>query len=328
MLTTAAGTIRPAQVLVIGAGVAGLQAIATARRLGAVVEAYDVRARDARAGRSRSARKFIDTGVAAEGTGGYARELTDEEKAQAAGRARRRASRRPTPSSRRPRVPGPPGAAHHLARRGRAHEAPAPSSSTSPRSRGGNCELTRAGETVEHNGVRIIGPVNLPAQPAAYHASEMYARNLYNFLKPALDRTARSRSTGTTRCSREPCSRTTARSGTSRRASRPGGQPHDRRLHRALHLHARGLHRLRGHRARAGDPAHAADVRLELRARHRARRRDGRARRAPTRRSSRSSASSASCSPPATPSAATSSPSACSRCSRRAASKQRRREPH
>jgi NAD(P) transhydrogenase subunit alpha len=81
MLTTAAGTIRPAQVLVIGAGVAGLQAIATSRRLGAIVEAYDVRAATKEQIQSLGA-KFVDTGVAAEGTGGYARELTDLERAK------------------------------------------------------------------------------------------------------------------------------------------------------------------------------------------------------------------------------------------------------
>src|SRR6516225_4834072 len=81
MLTTAAGTIRPAQVLIIGAGVAGLQAIATARRLGAVVEAYDVRSATREQVRSLGA-KFVDTGVSAEGTGGYARELTAAEKAK------------------------------------------------------------------------------------------------------------------------------------------------------------------------------------------------------------------------------------------------------
>ena len=79
MLTTAAGTIRPSQVLVIGAGVAGLQAIATARRLGAVVEAYDVRSATREQVKSLGA-KFVDTGVSADGQGGYARELTEEEK--------------------------------------------------------------------------------------------------------------------------------------------------------------------------------------------------------------------------------------------------------
>lgn len=81
MLTTAAGTIRPATVLVIGAGVAGLQAIATARRLGAIVEAYDVRSATREQVKSLGA-KFVDVGVSAEGQGGYARELTAEEKAK------------------------------------------------------------------------------------------------------------------------------------------------------------------------------------------------------------------------------------------------------
>jgi NAD(P) transhydrogenase subunit alpha len=79
MLTTAAGTIRPAQVLIVGVGVAGLQAIATARRLGAVVEAYDVRSATREQVKSLGA-KFIETGVSAEGTGGYARELTAKRK--------------------------------------------------------------------------------------------------------------------------------------------------------------------------------------------------------------------------------------------------------
>ena len=81
MLTTAAGTIRPAKVLIIGAGVAGLQAIATAKRLGAVVEAYDVRSATKEQCESLGA-KFVDTGVSADGEGGYARELTDDEKKQ------------------------------------------------------------------------------------------------------------------------------------------------------------------------------------------------------------------------------------------------------
>src|SRR6202041_3898005 len=81
MLTTAAGTIRPATVLIIGVGVAGLQAIATAKRLGAVVEAYDVRSATREQVKSLGA-KFVETGVSAEGTGGYARELTEEEKAK------------------------------------------------------------------------------------------------------------------------------------------------------------------------------------------------------------------------------------------------------
>ena len=120
MLTTAAGTIRPAQVLIIGVGVAGLQAIATAKRLGAVVEAYDVRSATREQVKSLGA-KFVETGVSAEGSGGYARELTDEEKAQAAGSARlaHRGRRRRHHHRRDARAAR---AAHHLARRGRAHE--------------------------------------------------------------------------------------------------------------------------------------------------------------------------------------------------------------
>ena len=131
MLTTAAGTIRPAQVLVIGAGVAGLQAIATARRLGAIVEAYDVRAATKEQIQSLGA-KFVDTGVAAEGTGGYARELTAEEKAKQQAildRAHREGRRRDHDG----RDPGAHGAAHHLEERRRGDGLPAPSSSISPR---------------------------------------------------------------------------------------------------------------------------------------------------------------------------------------------------
>ena len=119
MLTTAAGTIRPAQVLIIGAGVAGLQAIATARRLGAVVEAYDVRSATREQVKSLGA-KFVETGVSAEGSGGYARELTGEEKAQAAGSARCAHRRRRCRGHDRLRSRAA-GAEDHLARGGRAH---------------------------------------------------------------------------------------------------------------------------------------------------------------------------------------------------------------
>ena len=119
MLTTAAGTIRPAQVLVIGAGVAGLQAIATARRLGAMVEAYDVRGATREQVKSLGA-KFVETGVSAEGSGGYARELTAEEKAQAAGGARR-AHRRLRRGRHHRLGAGTAGAEDHHARGRRAH---------------------------------------------------------------------------------------------------------------------------------------------------------------------------------------------------------------
>jgi len=182
MLTTAAGTIRPAQVLVIGAGVAGLQAIATARRLGAVVEAYDVRSATREQVKSLGA-KFVDTGVSAEGSGGYARELTAEEKAkqQEVLEARIAAADAVITTA---SVPGRP-APKIISATAVARMRPGSVVVDIAAEQGGNCELTRPGETVEHQGVRVVGAVNLPAS-LAYNASEMYARNLYNFLKPAL----------------------------------------------------------------------------------------------------------------------------------------------
>jgi NAD(P) transhydrogenase subunit alpha len=182
MLTTAAGTIRPASVLVIGAGVAGLQAIATARRLGAVVEAYDVRAATREQVKSLGA-KFVETGVSAEGTGGYARELTDEEKAKQQevldGRIAASDAVISTAS-----VPG--RAAPRIISQAAVERMKAGSVIVDiAAEQGGNCALTRAGETVVHGGVKIIGPVNLPST-LAFHASEMYSRNLFNLLKPAL----------------------------------------------------------------------------------------------------------------------------------------------
>ena len=184
MLTTAAGTIRPAQVLIVGVGVAGLQAIATARRLGAIVEAYDVRSATREQVKSLGA-KFIETGVSAEGAGGYARELTAEEKAKQQEVLEGRIAVADTvittaaiPGRRAPRIVSP-AAVERMKAGAVIVDIPAES--------GGNCELTRAGETVVHNAVKIVGPVNLPAQ-LAYHASEMYSRNLLNFLKPALDK--------------------------------------------------------------------------------------------------------------------------------------------
>src|SRR6202521_427157 len=182
MLTTAAGTIRPASVLVIGAGGAGLQAIATAKRLGAVVEAYDVRSATKEQVKSLGA-KFIETGVSAEGAGGYARELTAEEKArqQEVLDARIAASDAVISTA---SVPG--RAAPRIITQA-AVERMKPGSVIVDvaAEQGGNCELTRAGETVVHGGVKIVGPLNLPAS-LPYHASEMYSRNLFNLLKPAL----------------------------------------------------------------------------------------------------------------------------------------------
>jgi NAD(P) transhydrogenase subunit alpha len=184
MLTTAAGTIRPSSVLVIGAGVAGLQAIATARRLGAVVEAYDVRAATKEQVKSLGA-KFVDTGVSAEGTGGYARELTEEEKRkqQEVLDARIAAVDAVVSTASVPGRPAPKIISRAVVERMR----PGSVIVDLAAEQGGNCELTQAGEVLEHQGVKIVGAVNLPAS-LAYNASEMYARNLLNFLRPALDK--------------------------------------------------------------------------------------------------------------------------------------------
>jgi len=183
MLTTAAGTIRPAQVLVIGAGVAGLQAIATAKRLGAVVEAYDVRSATREQVKSLGA-KFVETGVSAEGQGGYARELTAEEKAQQQAVLEKRIAAVDVVITT-AAIPGRP--APKLIRK-EAVMAMKPGAVIVDiaAETGGNCELTRAGETVLINGVKIVGPLNL-ASSLSYHASEMYSRNLFNLLKPALN---------------------------------------------------------------------------------------------------------------------------------------------
>ncbi len=185
MLTTAAGTIRPSQALIIGAGVAGLQAIATARRLGAVVEAYDVRSATREQVKSLGA-KFVETGVSADGAGGYARELNPEEKArqQEALDARIAAADAVIATAAVPGRKAPVIISKAAVERMRTGSVIVDIAAE----QGGNCELTKAGETVvTSNGVKVIGPVNL-AGTLAYNASEMYARNLFNFLKPAIDK--------------------------------------------------------------------------------------------------------------------------------------------
>lgn len=178
MLTTAAGTLRPAVVVVIGAGVAGLQAIATARRLGARVEAYDIRAAAREQVESLGAR-MIDTGVNAEGEGGYARELTDDEKQQQADALAERLAAADVVIST-AAIPGRP--APRIITRGMV-EAMKPGSVIVDLAAesGGNCELTEPGSTLRHGGVTVDGPLDL-ASRAPIHASEMYARNLLNLL--------------------------------------------------------------------------------------------------------------------------------------------------
>jgi len=178
MLTTAAGTIRPAKVLVIGAGVAGLQAIATARRLGAVVEAYDVR-HAAREQVESLGAKFIQVDLDAETEGGYARELTADEKEreQVLLSNRVRESDIVVTTA---QIPGRDAPRLVSARVVNEMKAGAVIVDLAAES-GGNCELTRAGEQIRHGEVLIYGPINVPSM-LAVHASEMYSRNILNFL--------------------------------------------------------------------------------------------------------------------------------------------------
>lgn len=180
MLTTAAGTVRPARVLVIGAGVAGLQAIATAHRLGAIVEGYDVRAAAREQVESLGAR-FVDTGVGAEGEGGYARELSEEEKRRQAEKLAEHVARANVVIST-AAVPGRPAPKILSAAMVEGMEPGSVIVDLAAVS-GGNCELTKADKTVRHKGVAILGPTDAPAGLAA-HASEMFARNCYNFVAP------------------------------------------------------------------------------------------------------------------------------------------------
>ncbi len=185
MLTTAAGTLRPAKAVVIGAGVAGLQAIATARRLGAQVEAYDIRAAAREQVESLGA-KMIDTGVDAESEGGYARELTEEEKARQAEALARHLARADVVIST-AAIPGRP--APKIITEAMVDDmAPGSVIVDLAAETGGNCELTRPGETVDHGGVLVHGPLDLPSR-AALHASEMYAKNVHNLLTLLIDET-------------------------------------------------------------------------------------------------------------------------------------------
>jgi NAD(P) transhydrogenase subunit alpha len=178
MLTTAAGTIRPSKVLIVGAGVAGLQAVATAKRLGAQVEGFDVRP-ETREQIESLGGKFLDLGVSAAGEGGYARQLTDEERAE---QQRRLAEHLKgidvivcTAA-----VPGRP-APRIISAAMVEGMKPGSVIVDLAAETGGNCEATRPGETVEHGNITVAGPLNL-ASMGAVHASEMYARNVYNFV--------------------------------------------------------------------------------------------------------------------------------------------------
>ncbi len=181
MLTTAAGTIPPAKVLVMGAGVAGLQAIATARRLGATVEAYDIRPAVKEEVQSLGA-KFIDVTLNEETTaaGGYAKEISPDAQAYARQVLTKHVQEADVVITT-AQVPG--------------RKAPVLVTDEMIRGmkpgsvivdlaadQGGNCEGSQPGQTIERHGVKILGPVNLPSTVAT-HASQLYAKNVSNLLK-------------------------------------------------------------------------------------------------------------------------------------------------
>ena len=180
MLMTAAGTVKAARVLILGAGVAGLQAIATAKRLGAVIEASDVRPAGKEQIESLGA-KFVDTGVSADGAGGYARELTADEKAAQTEKLAKAVALSDVvittaaiPGKRAPII-----ITVDMIKRMKYGAIIVDMAAES----GGNCALTQPGEHVIANDVNIHGPLNLPSRMPT-HASELYAKNLYNFISP------------------------------------------------------------------------------------------------------------------------------------------------
>jgi NAD(P) transhydrogenase subunit alpha len=185
MMMTAAGTVPPAKVLVLGAGVAGLQAIATARRLGAQVTGYDVRAAVAEQVRSLGATFLeLEAGKGAEGEGGYARELTDEEKqAQQQELADKISTFDMVITT--ALVPGRP-APRLVTAESVKNMKPGSVIVDLAGETGGNVELTEPGKTVVKHGVTIVSPLNL-ASSMAEHASALYARNVQSLLELLVD---------------------------------------------------------------------------------------------------------------------------------------------
>ncbi len=178
MFMTAAGTVPPAKVLVMGVGVAGLQAIATARRLGAVVRAYDVRAAAKEEAESLGA-TFVDLGISAEGAGGYARELSPEEVA----RQQEALARVVTESDVVITTASVPGRRAPILVKEDVVRAMGTGSVIIDLAadNGGNCEPTRAGEEIDVEGTTVVGVANPPAAMPT-HASLLYARNVSNLL--------------------------------------------------------------------------------------------------------------------------------------------------
>jgi NAD(P) transhydrogenase subunit alpha len=185
MMTTAAGTVPPAKVLILGAGVAGLQAIATAKRLGAVVTGFDVRSVVKEQIESLGGR-FLEVEAVkdAEGEGGYARPLTDEENEKLRGELAEAAKRQDVIITT-AQIPGRPAPLLITADAVRSM-APGSVIVDLAAETGGNCELSQPGETVVENGVKVIGPANLPSQMAG-DASALYAKNLQNLVELIVD---------------------------------------------------------------------------------------------------------------------------------------------
>lgn len=183
MLTTAAGTIKPATVLVLGVGVAGLQALATARRLGARTTGYDVRPEVADQVRSLGA-KWLDLGIEAAGEGGYARELTEDERAEQKQRLTEATSTFDVVIT----TALVPGRRAPILVTAEAVKGMRPGSVIIDLAgeTGGNCELTEPGQIVVRHDVTIASPLNLPATMPE-HASELYARNVQSLLELMLD---------------------------------------------------------------------------------------------------------------------------------------------
>ncbi|MCE9515187.1 MAG: Re/Si-specific NAD(P)(+) transhydrogenase subunit alpha [Mycobacterium sp.] len=179
MLTTAAGTVKPATVLVLGVGVAGLQALATAKRLGARTTGYDVRPEVADQVRSVGA-QWLDVGIDAAGEGGYARELTDEERAQQQKKLEEAIGNFDVVITT-ALVPGRPAPRLVTAAAVQGMKAGSVVIDLAGET-GGNCELTEPGQTVVKHGVTIASPLNLPATMPE-HASELYAKNITSLLE-------------------------------------------------------------------------------------------------------------------------------------------------
>lgn len=185
MMMTAAGTIVPAKVFVLGAGVAGLQAIATAKRLGSVVSAYDVRPAVKEQVESLGAKFVVFDIGAAEGSGGYAKELTDEQKKRQQDLMNEYCKDMDVIIST-AAVPGRP--SPKLITEAMVKAMPAGSVIIDLASeRGGNCELTEPGKTIVKHNVTIAGPLNVPSS-LAYHASQLFSRNIVTLLGLLFDK--------------------------------------------------------------------------------------------------------------------------------------------